>query len=370
MLKVGIVGLPNVGKSSLFNALTAVGAPAENYPFCTVDPNVGTVEVPDARLDRIHELVGPPNRVPTVIQFVDIAGLVTGASEGEGLGNTFLGHIREVDAIAHVVRCFDDPDVTHVLGSVDPVRDREIVETELALADLETVLRRIERVEKKARSGEKDAIREMAVLEEIHRVLSDGSPVRALHLDGDTRKAVRGYGLLTAMPVLYVANVAESDLPEGENAWTRELREAVARDAPDARAAEKIVPISSRVEAELAELPGEERLLFLKELGLGEAGLDRVIHEAYKLLGLVTFFTTGDKETRAWTVHEGSRAPEAAGVIHTDFQRGFIRAETIHHDDFVRIGSWKKARDEGLIRAEGKDYVVHDGDIMLFRFNV
>jgi len=250
------------------------------------------------------------------------------------------------------------------------VRDREIVETELALADLETVLRRIERVEKKARSGEKDAIREMTVLEEIHRVLSDGSPVRALHLDGDTRKAVRGYGLLTAMPVLYVANVAESDLPEGENAWTRELREAVARDAPDARAAEKIVPISSRVEAELAELPGEERLLFLKELGLGEAGLDRVIHEAYKLLGLVTFFTTGDKETRAWTVHEGSRAPEAAGVIHTDFQRGFIRAETIHHDDFVRIGSWKKARDEGLIRAEGKDYVVHDGDIMLFRFNV
>ncbi len=370
MLKVGIVGLPNVGKSSLFNALTSVGAPAENYPFCTVDPNVGTVEVPDARLDRIHELVNPPSRVPTVIQFVDIAGLVAGASEGEGLGNKFLGHIREVDAIAHVIRCFDDPDVTHVLGDVDPVRDREIVETELALADLETVQRRLERVEKKARSGEKDAIREMAVLERLHTVLSEGRPVRTLHLDDEQRKVARSHGLLTAMPVLYVANVAESDLPEGESSWTLELREAVAHDAPEARGVEEVVPISSRVESELAELAPEERGLFLQELGLDEAGLDRLIHEAYKLLGLITFFTTGEKETRAWTVHRGSLAPEAAGVIHTDFERGFIRAETIHYDDFVRIGSWKHARDEGMIRSEGRDYVVQDGDIMLFRFNV
>jgi len=370
MLKVGIVGLPNVGKSSLFNALTAVGAPAENYPFCTVDPNVGTVEVPDPRLDRIHELTGSPARVPTVIQFVDIAGLVAGASEGEGLGNKFLGHIREVDAIAHVVRCFDDPDVTHVLGSVDPVRDREIVETELALADLETVQRRIERVEKKARSGEKDAIHEMKVLDRLRGVLSEGRPVRVLHLDDEERKVVRGYGLLTAMPVLYVANVAEADLPEGENAWTRALREAVEQDAPEARAAEGIVPISSRVESELAELTEEERALFLEELGLDEAGLERVIHRAYRLLDLLTFFTTGEKETRAWTVRQGSFAPEAAGVIHTDFQRGFIRAETIHYDDFARIGSWKRARDEGALRSEGKDYVVRDGDIMLFRFNV
>ncbi len=370
MLNVGIVGLPNVGKSSLFNALTAVGAAAENYPFCTVDPNVGTVEVPDPRLDRIHGLTGSAARVPTVIQFVDIAGLVAGASEGEGLGNKFLGHIREVDAIAHVVRCFDDPDVTHVLGDVDPVRDREIIETELALADLESVQRRIERVEKKARSGEKDAIREMKVLERLHGVLSEGRPVRTLHLDEEERRNVRGYQLLTAMPVLYVANVAESDLPGGENTWTRSLREAVAHDAPEARAAELIVPISSKVEAELAELDAAERTLFLAELGLDEAGLDRLIHEAYKLLGLITFFTTGDKETRAWTVPDGSLAPQAAGVIHSDFERGFIRAETIHHDDFVRVGSWKRARDEGMLRSEGKDYIVRDGDIMLFRFNV
>ena len=370
MLRVGIVGLPNVGKSSLFNALTSAGAASENYPFCTVDPNVGIVDVPDPRLDRIHALSKSVERVPTVIQFVDIAGLVEGASEGEGLGNRFLANIREVDAIAHVLRCFDDPDVTHVLGTVDPVRDREVVETELALADLETVERRLERVEKKARSGERDAIKEAAVLRRLHVVLAEGRPVRLLQLSDDEKQLVKGFQLLTAKPVLYVANVSESDLPEGENRWTRDLRDAVAQDTAEAREAELVVTICSSIEAELAELDAEERRAFLSDLGLEEAGLDRVVHEAYRLLGLLTFFTTGENQSRAWTVRSGTRAPGAAGEIHTDFERGFIRAETIHFDEFVRIGSWKAARDAGMIRSEGKEYVVKDGDILLFRFNV
>jgi len=370
MLKVGIVGLPNVGKSSLFNALTAAGAPSENYPFCTVDPNVGTVEVPDLRLERLHRLSGSKAMVPTVIQFVDIAGLVEGASEGEGLGNKFLGNIREVDAIAHVLRCFDDPDVTHVLGDVDPVRDREIVETELALADLDTVERRLERVEKKAKSGDKDAVREKSVLERALAALTEGRPLRAIPFSEDDALVLRGFQLLTTKPVLYVANVSEEDLPDGENEWTGALREAVEGDAPAARADEQVVTICSAIEAELAELDEAERLLFLEDLGLAETGLNRLIRSAYDLLALSTFFTTGENESRAWTIPRGSTAPQAAGTIHSDFERGFIRAETIHIDEFERVGSWKEARDRGVLRSEGRGYTVKDGDIMLFRFNV
>jgi GTP-binding protein YchF len=365
MLKVGIVGLPNVGKSSLFNALTAAGAPSENYPFCTVDPNIGTVEVPDPRLDRIHELAGSRTKVPTVIQFVDIAGLVKGASEGEGLGNKFLGNIREVDAVAHVLRCFDDPDITHVLGEVDPVRDREIVDMELILADMEGVDRRLEKVLKRAKSGEKEAKVEMALLERCQAVLSEGRPVRVLEFDPEERRLLKGFQLLTSKPVLFVANVSEDDLPEGENEWVGALRHSVTGDDDGS-----VVTICSRIESELAELDEEHQLEFLADLGLTEPGLNRLIRSAYDLLGLITFFTTGDNESRAWTVREGSTAPEAAGSIHSDFQRGFIRAETIGYDEFTAIGAWKDARDQGRLRSEGKEYVVKDGDIILFRFNV
>jgi ribosome-binding ATPase len=366
MLKAGIVGLPNVGKSSLFNALTAQGAPSENYPFCTVDPNVGTVEVPDPRLDRIFELVRARQRLPTVVQFVDIAGLVKGASEGEGLGNKFLGNIREVDAVVHVLRCFDDPDVTHVLGEVDPIRDREVVDTELALADLETVERRIDRVAKKARSGEREAKEELALLERLQSQLAEGGPVRALEFGAQEKVLLRTFQLLTAKPVVYLANVSEADLPEGENRWTARLREVLEEEEPDA----ELVAVCSAIESELAELEPDDRADFLADLGLEEPGLFRLIRATYALLDLITFFTAGEKEARAWTVRRGARAPEAAGTIHSDFERGFIRAETIAFPEFASLGSMKRARDEGRIRSEGKDYVVQDGDIMLFRFNV
>ena len=350
--------------------MTAAGAPSENYPFCTVDPNIGTVEVPDPRLVRIHQLTGSKTIVPNVIQFVDIAGLVEGASEGEGLGNKFLGNIREVDAVVHVLRCFDDPDVTHVLGGVDPARDRDIVETELALADLDTVERRLDRVSKKAKSGDKEAVKEKAVLEKAFEALTSGTPLRSLQLEDDERQILKGFQLLTSKPVLYVANVSEEDLPEGENDWTRALRDVIASLPSGGVGREQVVTICSAIESELAELDEEERALFLADLGLEETGLNRLIRAAYELLGLATFFTTGPNESRAWTIRVGSTAPEAAGTIHTDFERGFIRAETIHVDEFEQVGSWKDARDRGVLRSEGRSYVVRDGDIMLFRFNV
>jgi GTP-binding protein YchF len=366
MLSLGIVGLPNVGKSTLFNALTAAAAAAENYPFCTVDPNVGIVEVPDPRLHAIGDLVRPQRVVPAVVQFVDIAGLVKGAAQGEGLGNKFLANIRETDAIVHVMRCFEDPDVLHVMGSVDPVRDRDVIEFELALADLASVEKRLDRVQRAARSGEKEAQTELPVLERANGFLSEGRGLWEARLTSDELELLRPLGLLTVKPVLYAANVSDAELAGDEGPHLRALREAVRRSGEHA----EVVPFSAKIEAEVRELPPEDRADFLRSLGLEEAGLDRLIHAGYRLLGLQTFFTAGEKEVRAWTIHQGDTAPRAAGEIHTDFERGFIRAETASYDDFVASGGWKGAREKGVVRSEGKEYVVRDGDVMLFRFNV
>jgi len=366
MLKLGIVGLPNVGKSTLFNALTAAGADAANYPFCTVEPNVGMVEVPDPRVDLLTEKVQPQRTVRAVVQFVDIAGLVEGASEGEGLGNQFLNNIRETDAIVHVIRCFDDPDVVHVMGSVEPARDRDVINLELALSDLAVVEKRLERVRKAARTGDKEAQLELRLLERLQAALSTGASARTVETSDEESRVMRSFNLLTAKPILYLANVSEDDLPEGDNEHVRALRAAVSAGGELA----EVIPVSSKIESELAELPEEERAEFLGSLGLEEPGLHRLIREGYRLLGLQTYFTAGEKEVRAWTIPIGARAPEAAGVIHSDFERGFIRAETVGWADFTRVGSVKAARDQGVMRSEGKEYVVQDGDIMLFRFNV
>jgi ribosome-binding ATPase len=360
--KCGIVGLPNVGKSTLFNALTQAGIEAANYPFCTIEPNVGIVPMPDPRLEILAGIVKPQRTVPTTMEFVDIAGLVAGASKGEGLGNKFLAHIRETQAIAHVVRCFESSDIVHVAGKIDPLSDIEVIHTELALADLETVEKAQARVAKLAKSGNKEAIAQQGLFEKVRAQLDKGAPVRALDLSDEEQRALREINLLTIKPTMYIANVAEDGF--SNNPYLDRVQVLAASEGAE------VVPVCAAIEAEIAELPDEEKGEFLADLGVAEPGLNRVIRAGYKLLGLQTYFTAGVKEVRAWTVRIGAAAPEAAAVIHTDFERGFIRAEVIGYDDFVTCGGEQGAKEAGKWRLEGKDYIVRDGDVIHFRFNV
>lgn len=364
-LTAGIVGLPNVGKSTLFNAITKAGALAANYPFATIEPNVGVVEVPDERLLKLNEMYKPKSLVHAICEFTDIAGLVKGASKGEGLGNQFLGNIRQVDAIVEVVRCFDDDNITHVEGSVDPVRDVETIGIELALADLEVVQNRILKIAKKAQSKMDNAEVEYAILKRIEEALMKNEPVRSLDLTKEEEEIIKNYGFLTGKKIMYVANMSEGEIghPE-ESKYYNQLKEYASKEGS------LVVPISAEIEAEISELSDEEKPMYLEELGIPEAGLNKLVRATYDLLGLATYFTAGEKEVKAWTFKKGMTAPECAGIIHSDFQRGFIRAETVSFEDLVMQGSYQKCREAGKIRQEGKDYVVSDGDIMLFKFNV